>query len=146
MDLLHIIFNTMKCKSCGQEHPSTMKFCPETGEKLEHERVCSKCGNKNIPQNAKFCSECGNEIDSHKAEQATVKPEQKMAAETVPGKTESKAKKITPLKVFIALISLILGVGIILGKDETVIIACVILAYIMFAVLWFLRKKKIIDL
>ena len=53
----------MKCPHCNQEHPNTMKFCPNTGQKLYIKvSKCSNCGNTNIEKNDIFCNNCGNKL------------------------------------------------------------------------------------
>ena len=49
----------VKCKSCGNEIESNIKFCPECG--AAQNLICPKC-KKEIPATAKFCPECGEKI------------------------------------------------------------------------------------
>ncbi len=56
----------MKCPHCGQEHPDNIKFCPETGKKLESQFwVCSNpdCDFREpLSMSAKFCPNCGKPL------------------------------------------------------------------------------------
>lgn len=66
----------MKCPHCGQEHPGNTKFCPETGNKIEHrsERAseliacinidCEDYGKKILPADSRFCPTCGRPVTS----------------------------------------------------------------------------------
>ena len=39
----------MKCKHCGEIHPAEFLFCPNTGNKIEPEKlVCKVCGKNDI--------------------------------------------------------------------------------------------------
>lgn len=50
----------MKCKHCGEIHPDEFQFCPNTGNKIEPEKlVCKVCGSDNFPVDSKFCPFCG---------------------------------------------------------------------------------------
>ncbi len=49
----------MKCSQCGQDNPSSLKFCQECATALS--RRCSKCGAQLSPT-AKFCVECAAPI------------------------------------------------------------------------------------
>ena len=55
----------IKCPFCGQEHPDTTKFCPETGKDLESQIwVCNNpdCTYRSqLPMTAKYCPHCGTE-------------------------------------------------------------------------------------
>lgn len=50
----------MKCKNCGAEISSDMKFCPSCGK--ANESVCPNCG-RQIEDGGKFCIECGASIE-----------------------------------------------------------------------------------
>ena len=51
----------MKCPHCNQEHPNTMNFCPNTGQKLyTKENKCTICGNTNVSMNDVFCNNACN--------------------------------------------------------------------------------------
>ncbi|MBM3181269.1 MAG: zinc-ribbon domain-containing protein [Chloroflexi bacterium] len=63
----------MKCKNCGFENRSSVKFCEECGQALDkpariesavkHEGMtCPSCGRANRPD-VKFCEECGQALD-----------------------------------------------------------------------------------
>lgn len=53
----------MKCPHCNQEHPNTMNFCPNTGQKLyTKENKCTICGNTNVSMNDVFCNNCGSRL------------------------------------------------------------------------------------
>lgn len=54
----------MKCLYCNTEHPSSMLYCPNTGQRLEHIVSCPNCGNSNIPSSARYCPNCGNVLKS----------------------------------------------------------------------------------
>lgn len=50
----------MKCKYCGEIHPAEFLFCPNTGNKIEPEKlVCKVCGRNDIKEGSKFCPYCG---------------------------------------------------------------------------------------
>lgn len=48
---------TIKCPNCGNEIPTTSKFCGNCGTKIE-ESVCKNCGTK-LEVTTKFCPICG---------------------------------------------------------------------------------------
>ena len=56
--------NTKKCKYCGKENFSDMKFCSECGKKFEDDKendekiFCPECGARNDIDN-QYCEECG---------------------------------------------------------------------------------------
>ena len=58
----------MKCPYCGQEHPDNAKFCMETGQKLESQKIacqnreCPDFGAAILPLEAKFCPRCGHPV------------------------------------------------------------------------------------
>lgn len=56
----------MKCPHCGQEHPDTTKFCPETGKQMEPQGLfCTNpdCDfSEQLPLSAKYCPNCGREL------------------------------------------------------------------------------------
>ena len=58
----------MKCPYCGQEHPDNAKFCMETGQKLEPQKIacqnreCPDFGAAILPLEAKFCPRCGHPV------------------------------------------------------------------------------------
>ena len=50
----------MKCKHCGEIHPAEFLFCPNTGKKIEPEKLaCKACGRNDIKEGSKFCPYCG---------------------------------------------------------------------------------------
>jgi class 3 adenylate cyclase len=49
----------MRCRSCGFENASGIKFCGECGASLKLQ--CTSCGFENAP-GIKFCGECGTEV------------------------------------------------------------------------------------
>ena len=56
----------MICPFCGQKHPDTTKFCPETGKDLESQIwVCNNpdCTYRSqLPMTAKYCPHCGEPL------------------------------------------------------------------------------------
>ena len=53
----------MKCKHCGEIHPAEFLFCPNTGNKIEPEKlVCKVCGKNDIKGDSKFCPYCGTSL------------------------------------------------------------------------------------
>ena len=50
----------MKCKHCGETHPVEFQFCPNTGHKIEPEKLaCKYCGRNDIQSESRFCPYCG---------------------------------------------------------------------------------------
>lgn len=108
----------MKCQYCGQEHPSDMKFCPETGEKitLSQVRFCVKCGNSEIPQNAKFCPKCSSNIDSGETNNISSSFQQKKHEPALNSTPADKNDKFTPFEKIFRIIGAICALsGLILG-------------------------------
>ena len=70
----------MKCPYCGQEHPDNAKFCMETGQKLEPQKIacqnrdCPDFGVAILPLEAKFCPRCGHPIGGS-SESASMDPD-----------------------------------------------------------------------
>lgn len=55
----------MKCPYCNLEHSDTIKFCPNTGQKLFIEQVkCDVCGNTDLTKEHVYCTNCGNRLVS----------------------------------------------------------------------------------
>ena len=77
----------MKCKNCGKENECGAKYCNYCGSKLEAERIkmCTVCGTP-LPEDAFFCSACG--------------------ARQPEDTKKGKAKKVSPLKILLAIIAL----------------------------------------
>ena len=77
----------MKCKNCGKENEDGARFCNYCGSKLEAERIkmCTVCGTP-LPEDAFFCSACG--------------------ARQPEDTKKGKAKKVSPLKILLAIIAL----------------------------------------
>ena len=74
----------MKCKNCGFENRSSVKFCEECGQALDkpariestvkHEGMtCPSCGHANRPE-VKFCEECGHALGSPARAGSAMKP------------------------------------------------------------------------
>lgn len=56
---------SMKCKHCGEIHPAEFHFCPNTGNKIEPEKlVCKVCGSDNIQEGSCFCPYCGASLSN----------------------------------------------------------------------------------
>jgi predicted amidophosphoribosyltransferase len=55
----------MKCPQCGQDNPSSLKFCGECGARLV--ALCPACGAHNS-LSQKFCGECGERLLQARAE------------------------------------------------------------------------------
>ena len=50
----------MKCKHCGEIHPAEFLFCPNTGKRIEPEKLAHKARARNdIKEGSKFCPYCG---------------------------------------------------------------------------------------
>lgn len=63
----------MKCPFCGQEHPNNIKFCPETGNKIELSSLtCRFCGFAGIPADSIFCPNCGAALSAESVNENTV--------------------------------------------------------------------------
>lgn len=58
----------MKCPHCGQEHPDSFKFCPNTAKAIETQlkactnKNCPDCGKYILPIDSKFCPTCGSSV------------------------------------------------------------------------------------
>lgn len=58
----------MKCPHCGQEHPDSFKFCPNTAKPIETQlkactnKNCPDCGKFLLPIDSKFCPTCGSSV------------------------------------------------------------------------------------
>ena len=55
----------MKCKKCGAEVPSGMKFCGECGTAIPQIIKCASCG-ADIEAGMKFCGNCGAPVSQKK--------------------------------------------------------------------------------
>lgn len=59
----------MKCPHCGQEHPDTFKFCPNTGQRIVPQfkacinKQCPDYGRYILPLDGRFCPSCGKLLD-----------------------------------------------------------------------------------
>lgn len=56
----------MKCPYCHQEHPDDAVFCPQTGQRIQEDKLactenpnCPIHGQRILPLDAVFCPECG---------------------------------------------------------------------------------------
>lgn len=56
----------MKCPYCNQEHPDDAVFCPQTGQRIQEDKLactenpnCPIHGQRILPLNAIYCPECG---------------------------------------------------------------------------------------
>ena len=60
----------MKCPYCGQEHPDSFKFCPNTAKQLSPQFMactneqCVDFGKHILPLESKFCPSCGMELNN----------------------------------------------------------------------------------
>ena len=60
----------MICPYCHQEHPDGYKFCPNTGNIIEHQfkactnKKCTEFEKHILPLESKFCPNCGHPIDT----------------------------------------------------------------------------------
>ena len=59
----------MKCPYCNQEHPDNTLYCPQTGRKIQDEKLactenphCPIYGKFILPTGSRFCPECGSPI------------------------------------------------------------------------------------
>jgi Double zinc ribbon len=62
----------MKCPQCGQDNPSSLKFCGECGARLV--ALCPACGAQNS-LSQKFCGECGERLLQARAEAKFASPD-----------------------------------------------------------------------
>lgn len=66
----------MKCPYCGQSHPDTYSFCPETGKKLESQVIVCKNPNctfrQPLPLGTKYCPDCGHPIGAFVEENSSL--------------------------------------------------------------------------
>ena len=74
----------MKCQYCNTEHPESMQYCPNTGQRLLNVLKCSNCGNSDIPSGSRFCPKCGNLLKS---------PDKENIREFVRAGTQGPSKK-----------------------------------------------------
>lgn len=56
----------MKCPYCNQEHSDDAVFCPQTGKRIQEDKLactenpdCPIHGQRILPLNAIYCPECG---------------------------------------------------------------------------------------
>lgn len=54
----------MKCPYCNAEHPESMQYCPQSGQRLQNALKCPNCDNSDIPSGSRFCPKCGNLLKS----------------------------------------------------------------------------------
>ncbi len=54
---------TIECAFCHAAVPARYKFCPECGNTIKQELVCSGCGEKLRP-GSKFCPMCGKKVET----------------------------------------------------------------------------------
>lgn len=60
----------MKCPYCGQEHPGSFQFCPNTGQRLTPQfkacinKQCLDYGKYILPLDSRFCPSCGKPLDN----------------------------------------------------------------------------------
>lgn len=54
----------MKCPYCNTEHPESMQYCPQSGQRLQNALKCPNCGSSDIPSGSRFCPKCGNLLKS----------------------------------------------------------------------------------
>lgn len=59
----------MKCPYCHQEHPNDAIFCPQTGRRIQEDKLactenpeCPIHGQRILPLNAVYCPECGTTL------------------------------------------------------------------------------------
>ncbi len=62
----------MKCPQCGQDNPSSLKFCGECGARLV--ALCPACGAQNS-LSQKFCGACGERLLQARAEAKFASPD-----------------------------------------------------------------------
>lgn len=53
--------NAVICQNCSYENNASATFCENCGAKIMREDICSKCGNKLLP-NQNFCDKCGERV------------------------------------------------------------------------------------
>ena len=59
----------MKCPHCGQEHPDSFLFCPNTGQRMTPQfkacinKQCLDYGKYILPLDSKFCPSCGEKLE-----------------------------------------------------------------------------------
>lgn len=64
----------MKCKHCGETHPVEFQFCPNTGHKIEPEKLaCKYCGRNDIQSESRFCPFCGASLTNDTHEETQVR-------------------------------------------------------------------------
>lgn len=68
----------MICPYCGQEHPDTFKFCPNTAKQLSPQlRACTNAqcvdfGKYILPLESKFCPSCGMKLNKQEDDDSTL--------------------------------------------------------------------------
>lgn len=67
--LIHKVFD-MKCPHCGQEHPDSFQFCPNTGQGITPQfkacsnKLCPDYGKYILPLDSSFCPSCGKPLNN----------------------------------------------------------------------------------
>lgn len=85
----------MTCPFCGEEHPDSTRFCPNTGKKIE-QRVCRnpQCDYREpLPAYAVFCPSCGAPLEPSAGGQA---PESQSTALPKESPTPGNGTKVAP--------------------------------------------------
>lgn len=87
----------MQCPHCHQEHPDSLRVCPNTNLPLGRTTTCPNCG-RDVRPGARFCAGCGQALprQTAKLDPSVVKTFNSGAAAPTPRAESTPSEPVTP--------------------------------------------------
>src|ERR1044071_6644344 len=100
----------MRCPHCGQEHPDSITFCPNTGQKIVATQFCSNCGAE-VQPSWKVCPKCGTPVGNVQTAVSVQRQKNGGKYETINRASMSQSRSTRSKVIIVGIISLILLVS-----------------------------------